>query len=80
MDLILFAIFLLTFGTVLVPFLKKFKSGYDFRKIFNKIPGPPVYPIVGTILPYIKRKREGLANFNSLLNFADILGFQIVFP
>jgi hypothetical protein len=80
MDLILFVIFLLTLGTALVPFFRKFKSGYEFRRVFNKIPGPPVYPIVGTILPYIRRKREGLVNSNSLMNSHDNLGHQIASP
>jgi hypothetical protein len=59
MDFILFVIFILTLLAAGFPFLRKFIKAIKFQRIFNRLPGPPYYPIVGTILPYIRRKREG---------------------
>lgn len=56
MDLILFVIFVATLIAVIFP---RYKDAIKFQRVFNKIPGPPSYPIIGTLLPYIRRKREG---------------------
>lgn len=64
MDSILLLIFLVTLLVACFPYLRNLKNSRDFRKIFNKIPGPPAYPIFGTILPYIRSKREGVSALN----------------
>lgn len=68
MDIFIFVTFVLTIFVALLPFLKKYKVNNEFRKKFNKVPGPPDFPIIGSMWSYIKRNREGVSDFTRSTN------------